>query len=283
MPDWPYVRWQLYRRVLQPLIRPLEQKLLDRLAGNVPSEARDAGDVFIVSYPRSGSHWFRSLLAATVYRISPEELTPRLAGLLVPWAFDGTYYARFAAPMYFKTHALPRPQFRRVVYLLRDGRDAMVSYLRFRQVTEPGPIDFLAMVQEFRHPDTEALWHEHVCAWLANPFGADLLVIKYEDLLRDPVAELRRFTRFAGLARADEELARVAKECSFASLRQMEALQPFVAAFGPGKPDFFIRRGVIGSHRDEMPPQVLAAFMELAGETLRQCGYLDELLPAGVR
>jgi hypothetical protein len=41
----------------------------------------------------------------------------------------------------------------------------------------------------------------------------------------------------------------------------------------PGVP--FVRRGEVGSHRDEMPAETLAHFMLDAEATLRATGYLD--------
>ena len=35
----------------------------------------------------------------------------------------------------------------------------------------------------------------------------------------------------------------------------------------------FFRRGEVGSWRDEMPAEVLEAFLEQAGPTLRELGY----------
>ena len=40
------------------------------------------------------------------------------------------------------------------------------------------------------------------------------------------------------------------------------------------KDQFFVRRGKIGSHTDEMPSDVLDAFLQDAGPTLAKCGYL---------
>jgi hypothetical protein len=37
----------------------------------------------------------------------------------------------------------------------------------------------------------------------------------------------------------------------------------------------FMRRGIAGSYRDEMPPDVLDAFMKRSKKTLRALGYLD--------
>ena len=48
-------------------------------------------------------------------------------------------FARFS-------HALPRKEFRKVVYLLRDGRDAMVSYRHYRSLIDGVEYDFLKFV-----------------------------------------------------------------------------------------------------------------------------------------
>ena len=38
----------------------------------------------------------------------------------------------------------------------------------------------------------------------------------------------------------------------------------------------FMRRGIIGAYKDEMPPEVLDMFMSKAGPTLKRLGYDTE-------
>jgi hypothetical protein len=230
-------------------------------------------DIFIVGYPKSGNTWFQNLVAGVFYGVDPRFGPCTLVHDLVPDLGFGKFYRRYATPMFFKSHALPCAEYRRVVYLLRDGRDAMVSYRHYREAVDGIDYDFLKFVspETVLHP---CHWAEHVNAWMHNPYHAQMLVIKYEKLLREPVSELERLCEFACISRERSHLTAVASAVSFGNLRAREVQTGF------GRPDvtlrpnkYFFRRGVAGSHKDEMPPEVLKKFLEHAGETLRRCGY----------
>lgn len=235
-----------------------------------------AEDIFIVGYPKSGNTWFQNLITGVVYGVDLRFGPNALVHDLVPDFDYCTYYRRYSTPVYFKTHVLPRPDFRRVVYLLRDGRDAMVSYRHYREAIDGVKYDFL----EFVSPETKLFpchWSEHVDTWMQNPYQAQMLVIRYEDLLSEPVKELRRFCEFANISRDTDHLAAVAEGASFRNLRDKETRTGF------GRPDqifppgtFFFRRGIVGSHKDEMPREVLERFLAHANGTLRRCGYTTD-------
>ncbi len=68
-------------------------------------------------------------------------------------------------------------------------------------------------------------------------------------------------------------LENVAKQASFTKLRQKEL------NLGMDSPDWpknrmFFRRGIAGSHKDEMPQNVLEVSLDEAGDTLKKLGYL---------
>jgi hypothetical protein len=231
-----------------------------------------AEDVFIVGYPKSGNTWFQDLVTMVIYGVPPSLSPPLLAQTLVPDVHARPFFQRYATPMFFKSHHLPRPEYRRVVYLMRDGRDAMVSlYHHFCAFRES--VDFMKMALDETQLHHGA-WHKHVNAWLANPFQAEMVVIKYEDLKNDPVTELERFCAFVGVKRDRALLELAASETVFDKMQSREM------RLGEGdlewpKNRLFRRRGVIGSYKDEMPPEVLAIFMSDAADTLKRCGYLD--------
>jgi hypothetical protein len=166
---------------------------------------------------------------------------------------------------------LPQPHFRNVVYLLRDGRDAMVSYRHHLEAINRRSIDFLAMVTTGRelYP---CKWHEHVSAWMANPHLARLLVIKYEDLLEDTFEQMKLFCDFCGIQIETSFLRQVCEASSFKNLQKREKLKGWASPVWP-REKLFVRRGAVGSYRDEMPPDVLKAFLADAGHVLRQQGY----------
>ena len=234
----------------------------------------DERDVFIVGFPKSGNTWAQNLMAGLVYGINTHHTPDVVIQELVPEVHRQLkhYYQRFSTPMYFKSHYLPRAEYRNVIYLLRDGRDAIVSYYHFIAALQGEAPDFYGLVTS--SPQTVyGDWHQHVNAWQANPYNARMLVVKYEDLLADTALQLRRVCEFTGIQRSDTQLAEVAAQNDFSSMKKRER------TFGMSNPDWpkdksFVRRGEVGAYRDEMPANVLEAFMQIAGPTLQQYGYL---------
>lgn len=239
--------------------------------GFEPITQYQKSDVFIVGYPKSGNTWFQNLASGLVYGVDPRFSPPKLVDDLVPDVHFKKYYRRYSTPMYFKSHFLPQPAYRRVVYLVRDGRDAMVSYFHYLEGTQKRKIDFLKLITTGAEL-FPGKWHEHVEAWMANPHGSEMMIVKYENLISDPLPQLEKFCQFAGLERERSFIEQVIEASDFQSLRKKEA------AMGMGRPDWpagksFFRRGKAGSYRDEMPEEVQRAFEKEAGKSLARFDY----------
>ena len=253
----------------------MEESVRSRILNSAELFAREnvrAEDFFIIGYPKSGHTWFQNLVAGIVFGVDPELAPDALIQTVVPDLEYERFYRRFSTPMFFKSHRMPAPAYRRVIYLLRDGRDAMVSYYHYMCGRAGGAIDFMSMVRNGDHALFK--WHEHVDRWLDNPFNARMMVVKYEDMLEDPVAALEKFCGFVGIERSTDDLSAIAIKCSFEKMRKKEM------KFGWRQPwptdRYFIRRGKAGSFEDEMPAAVLEAFMAQSRRTLLRAGYLSD-------
>ncbi|HTD14215.1 MAG TPA: sulfotransferase domain-containing protein [Chthoniobacterales bacterium] len=228
------------------------------------------GDIFIAGYPRSGNTWMQYLIAGVMLDLNPRLAPDPLVQSLVPDVHLTKFYKRFGTPTFFKTHHLPQPEYRRVIYLVRDGRDAIISYFHFLAALGEAP-DFLKLVTtgEGLFP---CRWHEHIEAWLANPHGAEMMIIRYESLKQDIVGELKRISQFAGLERDRSMLERIAQNSTFAAMSERERKLGWQDAWPKDKA--FVRRGIVGSFRDEMPEAVLEAFMKSSMPALKRLDYL---------
>ncbi len=263
-----------FRQVRRRIKKYIDSEItfrLSQVAELQPYSESSEQDIFIVGHPKSGTTWFQQLVAGAVYGVDVEFAPFSLIRDLVPGHLQ-RYYKRYGTPTFFKSHDLPQQRQRRVIYLVRDGRDVMVSYYHHLTATTETETDFMDVVQS-KVRLWPYKWHEHVEAWLANPFDAQMLMIKYEDLQRDPVKELNRFCRFAGYKRRDSFLQQVVTKSSFEKMRRKEATH------GVSNPNWqgdssFMRRGQVGSHKDEMSPEVLSRFLKDAEATLGKCGYL---------
>lgn len=255
-----------------------------RRLGLTRVEESDPSDVFIAGYPKSGNQWFHNLAAGVVYGIDPEYAPDTLIKVAVPDTHSTRFYRRLRTPNLIATHQLPKPRFRRAVYLVRDGRDVIVSAVHhldsmFNLGTDHDA--FVRMVTEGSPDDPNTgLWQDHVRAWLDNPFGTELLVIRYEDLKSDGLTQLKRFADFYGVERDDRFLENILFKASFEKMREKER-QFGWAYMKPADNKPFMRRGKTGSYRDEMPPDVLELFLARARPSLERCGYgVDEPLEA---
>lgn len=156
--------------------------------------------IYLISYPRSGSTLCRTYFTILQGR-------PQLS------AYPGDVIAPEAGPL---TDALDgfrlvkshhhSAAYERIVYLVRDGRNAMISHL-YLQFLHGGhhysqPEDVLPGL---RRLDAEGhFWGDHVAPAVAHP---DALFVRYEDLISRPQAVLREIVAFGGCSVPDEVLA----------------------------------------------------------------------------
>lgn len=245
-------------------VRARERRFLDTHSWTPIGEYHPQ-DVFLFGFPKSGTHWLQALTACVLYGLDLDHAPLHLITNLVPGIGVTEYYRRYRTPMAFKGHDLPRPLYRRVVYIIRDGRDALASRAYHREALKQN-------VDPWQIRDKFGLWHEHVEAWLANPYDADMLVIRYEDLKSNGIAELRRLCDFLGEDRSEPFLTSLYEKASIETFRDKEAHEGHTLQDWPRDKPFF-RRGEVGSHRDEVPPEVLASFLNAAMPTLQRCGY----------
>ena len=264
MLPWLEQKWERW------LAKRVEERMRAQLHLTPTTEFANQ-DVFIVGYPKSGHTWFQNLVAGIVYGVDPAIAPDTLIQELVPDLQQKNYYKRFQTPMFFKSHYLPRPEYRRVVYLLRDGRDVMVSFLHHNRALYQNDLDLMQMITQAKY--LPGKWHEHVERWMANPYAAEMLIIRYETLIENPLAELTRFCAWINVKRSDAELQNVIQKCSFANQQQKEKTSGWDNREWP-KDKLFIRRGQIGSYKDEMPPDVLQEFWQDAQKTLARFGYV---------
>lgn len=252
-------------------LRQRFERRIQRVTGLSSIRQTEPEDIFIVGYPKSGNTWMQNLVAGMVFGVDPHFTPDTLVNELVPDVHDQMFYRRYRTPTFFKSHYLPRPEYRRVVYLVRDGRDAMVSYFHYLGAISGREPDFLRMVSEGEEL-FPCRWHEHIEAWTKNPYGAKMITIRYESLKTDPVEQLRTLCQFAGLERSQALLQSVVEGCSLDAMREREKQMGWSSPAWPSD-KAFLRRGEAGSFRDEMPPAVAAEFMRQAGQTLIRAGY----------
>lgn len=85
-------------------------------------------------------------------------------------------------PRILKTHSPFNKVFKKVIYLLRNGGDSVLSYYKFLKTEEGYSGSFTDFLRTDKSKCYGVRWHEHVNSWLSNDYPNDMLLIKYEDL-----------------------------------------------------------------------------------------------------
>jgi hypothetical protein len=162
-------------------------------------------------------------------------------------------------PFFMKTHRLsdrtdPAP----AIYVVRDGRDALVSYAhwaedrdipRFRGRSFTGRLEMLLDDP----PPEQGDWSQHVRGWTHR--GPPTALLRYEDLVENPREAVGSILRALGV-----EVPEPA-----GTLRPFSELQR--------EDPTVYRRGRIGAFRDEMPASIEERFWRLHGTEMEALGY----------
>lgn len=238
--------------------------------GFVPMGSFSEYDVFIAGYPKSGNTWLQLMVAALVYGLDPQTAPDTLIQELVPDVHYKAWFKRFLPAMCFKTHSLPQPEYRRAIRLVRDGRDVICSYQHFNNsLGSRGSLHDL-VDGTTRLPFGE--WQDHVLAWEQNPFDADTILVRYEDLLDHCVDELARICDFLGIRRSSEDIAAVAAGSRFDCMKTRETVQGWDNKAWP-KDRPFVRQGRSGAYTRELTSEQIAQFTCRATAALDLLGY----------
>jgi len=255
----------------------LVKKLFEKyLAGDdmlLPITDYKPNDVFIVGYPKSGNTWMQSLITSLVFGVNPTMMPLALSQELVPDINTKNYYKRYSTDAFFKSHDLPQQGFQRVVYLVRDGRDAMLSFYHMQQLL--GINDSLEAMLRGKVDIYPSSWQDHILAWHKNPYQANKLVIRYEDLLLDTAKELQRLCAFLEIERTAAWIEQVVEGNSFAKMKAKASKNKSMGhALLEGKADGFFRSGKQGNYKKEISEELLQYFNEAAKDALQLHNYL---------
>lgn len=233
-------------------------------------------DIYLVSYPRSGNTWMRYLLA---YVIWPELPNVNLGGMApyIPDAgidydrcmmLDSNSLCNKIKHRIIKSHRRYNTLAKRVIYIVRDGRDMMISYWHYVNERDNTSIPFSAFL-EMSQP--YGPWKSHVLEWL-NASLEGRLVLRYEDMLKDTASCLNKALEFAEIPFADSTISTAIERASFESMRRIEKRGIF-NPYQRGNP-IFMRKGVSGFWKDVFGPGELERFNKFHGGPIPEIGYI---------
>ena len=161
------------------------------------------------------------------------------------------------------------------IYLVRDGRDCVVSLVHYRQQLHQDSVDFEFALGEAIAANEGSYfggWGRHVREWLERAS----VVIRFEELIADPLKCVESLRPYLDLSVPKHE-----RLPSFSDLRNKDF------QYGCGVEHGFtseeraqwrkgkFRRGVVGGWKDDLPHDLEVAFTARCGEELVRLGYME--------
>jgi hypothetical protein len=228
-------------------------------------------DVTVVSYPKCGRTWLRVLVGKALCeqfgldeaRLFKTQALCRAAKILpTKFIHDGT---GGVAGIKWYEQERDRSHFedKKVALLVRDPRDVVVS--SYFQATKRMHVHAGSM-REFIRDEcfgirTVVTMYE---IWQENrDVPRAFLLLRYEEMHRDPAGCLRSLLEFMGLEHPDEAaIAAAVRYGAFENMRLLERSGIFPRKMSPGDPgdeeSYQVRKGKIGGYVDYLSPDDIA-------------------------
>ena len=235
----------------------------------------------------SSRGWLDEVLGFDTAELHPDEVD-RLRPHVYRWSL------RAAEPSYHKIHdaylmvggePLPsREATLGALYIIRNPLDVAPSYAHHRNSSIDSAIDAMCDPAHALSRGTRGLphqvrqrlgtWSEHVISWVDAP-GLPCTVIRYEDMIDDPVPTFTRAAQFLRVPHDPALIARALDFSSFDRLAQMEAAHGFREKNTSG--GNFFRKGGKESWKGVLTPAQVRRIVDAHGPTMRRFGYTDTL------
>jgi hypothetical protein len=239
-------------------------------------------DIWLVSYPRSGSHFARFILLSARhfmrYGSFPEDLSRMKE---IPDVHSGHLEFAEHSPRIIKTHFPFDPRYRRVIHLIRGPRDVIISYFHYSKgllhlFSEPLP-------EGYKLPQFVDLFlrgkvwpgniQQHSMSYTQASAGITYTNIRYEALLSTPLPEYRRLLEAAGIDFPEQTLKALIEHTSFENMRRLHHPESARAGLVESNPTYILRKGTAGQHTRSLRDRTRNRIESELGDYIRNCGY----------
>ncbi|KAL3529635.1 hypothetical protein ACH5RR_008957 [Cinchona calisaya] len=257
-------------------------------------------DILLATYPKSGTTWLKALLFILTNRtcIDNSEKNPlmttsphELVSMLESYAAKNPMNPRPSNSL-MHTHipytSLPestKSSGCRIIYVYRDPKDVLVSCWHFVNKLKPNEIPQISLVEAFerfsRGVSPYGPYWDHVLGyWKASvEFPERVLLLRYEDMKRDPCFHIKRLAEFLGHPFTTEEeageglVSKLVDFCSFEKLSNLEVNKKGSHS-GFGFPvienKIFFRQGQVGDSKNHLAREMIDHLDQITEEKFKE-------------
>lgn len=223
-------------------------------------------DIFIASYPRSGSHFLRFIILSALHYRKYHEFPSSFAGMTgIPDVHGNRLDLATKQPRIIKTHYPYDPRYRSIIHLVWDARDLIVSYFFFTSTKKqlffdslPKPPTLPEFVELFLQGKVWPgdLRHHTESFWKASEHTR-YICIQYERLISDPHAEIARLLDFLAIDLYGKAVDGLIEHTSFVNMSKLHEPQSAREGGMPEKRDQMLRKGTTGAYKQTITADLL--------------------------
>ena len=169
------------------------------------------------------------------------------------------------------------------IYIVRNPLDVAVSFANHlgssidRAIDEMNVRNLETGVSDTSVYEIYGSWSQHVESWTRKPHRA-IYVMRYEDMLENPMATFGGLARHLLLPASKEQLELAIERSSFEELKKQEEEDGYREK--PDSAERFFRSGKAGEWRHMLTPDQVRRVVQANHEQMRRFGYMiPELRP----
>ena len=238
-------------------------------------QLRDS-DVICASFPKSGTTWLQQVVYLLMH---PDEDGSQKEGNVrdtlehrvpyIEYPYPGlNEISKRKDPRIIKTHLpqhlLPTNGKGKVIYIVRDPKDVMVSYYFFArmltQMSFEGNLeDFALQMMQDRVPYGPYFDHLVGFKMAAQAEDQRYLIVKYENMKKNPKTAIKEIAEFLDIKTSEELLTKIEKETSFDKMKSNPVTNyQHWDEWGLRNPEEseFMRKGQVGDHKNHFSPEL---------------------------
>lgn len=232
------------------------------------------GDIcLLASFPRSGNTWVRTVVSNLLEPAT--EGDPQVFNRLIPdvkltsvWTLKRRHFQMA------KSHSVYRKRFQKAIYIVRDGRDVLVSFYHYTITRRGIKKRFSDWFDEYTRGLYGPLWHEHVESWLGEGrevMGANMEILVYEDIKQDSIHYFEKVCEFLQMERTRQEIVSAINDASIERAKSWES--HYAKGSVLDRDQSFYRGGKTGEWKEHFSPLEYERFMKMSRIAMKMVGY----------
>ncbi|XP_054425838.1 amine sulfotransferase-like [Pteronotus mesoamericanus] len=189
-------------------------------------------DVFIITYPKSGTIWTQQILSLIYFeehRNSTENVKTIDRIPFFEYIRPKMDFVKRPSPRLFASH-LPyylvpkglKSKKAKIIYVYRNPKDVLISYFHFTNLMVL--CEAMDNMEQFMEKFLEgkvagSLWFDHIRGWYEHRHDFNILFMMYEEMKKDLRSSVLKISSFLEKELSEEDVEAIVKQATFQNMK----------------------------------------------------------------